>query len=214
MMRVSLTQKLAILSVAGVVAAWWAASAILANSLGAKADVDALVTTANDSANRQNRAVGRLTHNWTLPQSDPRVGAAEPKVNPGLSMPAPMVSSTKLETFEVAAANRQVSVAARVSIEESLQNPAFMWSLRVYSGPPERKPLSRRDYREQIFRAAHGVEATPTFQETFELAPGRYVIRLTLHRMPENFDLAKLKDERTDRSTYAVSAVKEILIAD
>jgi len=100
----------------------------------------------------------------------------------------------------------------KARVFETLPNVVYLWSIRVYDGVRNPKVVSERYYKNQIFRTPLGQEAHPTFQESFQLPPGSYVVRVNLHQVSENFDLSKLTDEDTNRQTRVISGWKEVVI--
>lgn len=200
-MRVSTAGKCIGLGVLAV-CTWWATSSIVAQN-----------QTAKRRAKQSNSVVrGGAADGTTIPIA--RLGAAPASAPEGLSIPAAMVSAIRLDHhLETETWPGAVTVSTGAGIIESLPNSAFLWSLRAYR-VPDRKVLFQHEYKTQVFRTPPGQEVHPTFRETIPLAPGRYTIQVNLHRIVGNFDLSKLADEETYRSTQVVSAYKEVLVTE
>ena len=143
-----------------------------------------------------------------------QMSGVEPPALPRGAIPAPMTSFISLDRMEAATSGRAVTVSMGAGILESLPNVAFIWSVRVYDPPPGRKLLSQHDYNTQIFRTPPGEQVHPTFQDSFPLPPGRYVVQVNLHRISQNFDLSKLADENPNELTRVVSGWKEVVVGD
>ena len=131
----------------------------------------ATVLAAQAALGRLRRAQGR-----TIPK--PRVIATRPV--------------TKLPTLEVRAVGPRVEVMGQAVI---FNRPPwtfrYLWSLRVSEPRAGGHVFLEQVYRHQVFTLPAGQSrVAPTFHETVELLPGRYHVRLSLHEIPGNVDVA------------------------
>ena len=99
---------------------------------------------------------------------------------------------TKLPTLEMRAVGSRVEVMGQAVI---FNRPPwtfrYLWSLRVSEPRAGGHVFLEQVYRHQAFTLPVGQSrVAPTFHETVELLPGRYHVRLSLHEIPGNVDVA------------------------
>ena len=151
----------------------------------------ATVLAAQAALGRLRRAQGR-----TIPK--PRVIATRPV--------------TKLPTLEVRAVGPRVEVMGQAVI---FNRPPwtfrYLWSLRVSEPRARGHVFLEQVYRHQVFTLPAGQSrVAPTFHETVELLPGRYHVRLSLHEIPGNVDVAAYA---VDPGQDGVSQFRNVVVA-
>jgi len=151
----------------------------------------ATVLAAQAALGRLRRAQGR-----TIPK--PRVIATRPV--------------TKLPTLEVRAVGPRVEVMGQAVI---FNRPPwtfrYLWSLRVSEPRAGGHVFLEQVYRHQVFTLPAGQSrVAPTFHETVELLPGRYHVRLSLHEIPGNVDVAAYA---VDPGQDGVSRSRNVIVA-
>ena len=151
----------------------------------------ATVLAAQAALGRLRRAQGR-----TIPK--PRVIATRPV--------------TKLPTLEVRAVGPRVEVMGQAVI---FNRPPwtfrYLWSLRVSEPRAGGHVFLEQVYRHRVFTLPAGQSrVAPTFHETVELLPGRYHVRLSLHEIPGNVDVAAYA---VDPGQDGVSRSRNVIVA-
>ena len=151
----------------------------------------ATVLAAQAALGRLRRAQGR-----TIPK--PRAIATRPV--------------TKLPTLEVRAVGPRVEVMGQAVI---FNRPPwtfrYLWSLRVSEPRAGGHVFLEQVYRHQVFTLPAGQSrVAPTFHETVELLPGRYHVRLSLHEIPGNVDVAAYA---VDPGQDGVSQFRNVVVA-
>ncbi len=116
-----------------------------------------------------------------------------------------------LERVKIRANGGHVVVSAAVRIKETRPNVVNLWSLRVYDATGTTK-LSERHYLDETFVTTAHQNTNPTFDETFALHPGRYIVQFLLYTIPANYDVAGLADEATARSFISVAGAGAVTI--
>jgi hypothetical protein len=118
--------------------------------------------------------------------------------------------------MDATANGRHVLVSQSVHLLERSANTSYVWALRVSQGPASKiQRLSEHYYVNQIFQVpAELMQVAPTFNESFELAPGVYHVEVSLHRIPARFDLTQLNDDNIKHFSKVAFGTKRIVVAD
>jgi hypothetical protein len=135
----------------------------------------------------------------------------------GRAVPEPRASATravtKLSTLEVRAVGPMVEVMGQAVIfNRHPRTFRYLWSLRVSEPRASGHVFLERVYRHQVFTLPAGQSrVAPTFHETVELLPGRYHVRLSLHEIPGNVDVAAYA---VNPGQDGVSRFREVVVGD
>jgi hypothetical protein len=113
----------------------------------------------------------------------------------------------RFHRVKVRAVGRRALIEAGAELYERDPGKRYVWVLRLIGPRPDRRVLSERVYRDQVFTLPVGQQqASPTFSDAIELPPGRHLIRVELHEVTG--DLATW--EPTGR--HALSGYREVTI--
>jgi hypothetical protein len=106
-------------------------------------------------------------------------GPVRPDVQATLALLGGKGASITLLGFDATVENRQVTVSQGVYIIEQLADASYVWHLQVQriGGKPQ-----HRYYLDQVFNVPT-TTLEPTFKETLRLEPGKYLVRVRLHRL-------------------------------
>lgn len=186
----------------GVLLTWWATSSLVAQTKSSQ-----MIATKPHGT----LTVGpRRDHGKTVPDFHK---GPEAKLRDFLQ--STDTCQVSLGSFNASADGRQVVVSANFPILERPPHATFLWALCVYDGttkPKMAKMLSEHYYLNQLFQLPEDqVEMSPTFSETFPLAPGVYRVHVSLYRLPANFDLTSLRTTEPMRFFYGS---KRIVVTD
>jgi hypothetical protein len=80
-------------------------------------------------------------------------------------------------------------------------DPSYFWRLRVSRANDPRRmvPVFEHEYRDQVFKAAHGTHITPKFEQLLPLEAGRYFVQLSLAEVHRRAD-GSLESTQADGS--------------
>lgn len=124
----------------------------------------------------------------------------------------PTVASFRMRGMDVAMVGDVVRVSAAVWGVDNRPSVSYIWTLRVYD--TNGTAVLEQHYDKQVFSPPVGQEMTPTFDDAFQLAPGRYKVSLTLYELSRAFGVEKLKasDAKTAVPQRLVSANRDITV--
>lgn len=108
-----------------------------------------------------------------------------------------------MREMKVWATGTVVHVLAKAFIFDKRPNISYVWELRVYQLPGEAL-LSSKFYDHQMFKIFEPHVLQPTFEEAFELPPGKYNIAVLAHGLPEGSGVARLQDKNFARRVSAL----------
>ena len=134
----------------------------------------------------------------------------------GRTVPKPRAIATRpvtnLPTLEVRAVGPKVEVRGQAVIFNRPPGTfQYLWSLRVSEPRARGHVFLEQVYRHQVFTLPAGQSrVAPTFHETVELLPGRYHVRLSLHEIPGNVDVAAYA---VDPGQDGVSQFRNVVVA-
>jgi len=138
---------------------------------------------------------------------------AGPAAN-SLVLPDTFVSSGGVDgVLHVTAEDGEVNVSLASRLIESNPTISFLWSLRVFDDSRNPRLLSEHYYEGQMFKVALRQQTSQTFRESFALAPGAYKVQVTLHRLPDGFDLTKLRDKDVWRDNAVISVAGKVNVS-
>lgn len=154
--------------------------------------------------------LSRSTKAGQLPPQSPKAKAeAKVLVREGIRPPvqnAPPNNRLALKTLatfmlrdiSISTNGPVVKVSAGLSFFDARPNIFYVWSLHAYT--EDKMVVFERFYDKQIFGPPpNGEQANPTFDDAFELAPGKYSVVLSLYEISPRFGLANLKDKNAER---------------
>jgi hypothetical protein len=192
------------------VSTWWLTSKIVAQTRASRKKT--AEQTSGVRAAKDEKRPRVTTASKSLKVLEP--GVAPAGFDDGI-VPPSLVNSANIESIEVLSDGPAVGVSVGARIIET-QDMIYVWSLRVHNQAGAKpKLISERYYREQVFKVTPGEFSHPTFNERFELAPGVYKVVVSLHRVPLNFDLAKLGPPETKPpGTILISGSRKITVTD
>lgn len=120
---------------------------------------------------------------------------------PNITSNRPPVATGYLKGHDIRVVGNEVQITASAYLEEDMRlqgnRSVFLWRVRVHRDEDVTLEVDR-PYVEQLFEIHPSGSMSPTFAESFQLPAGRHRVQLTLYRMPKDYDLANLNDEKKD----------------
>ncbi len=95
------------------------------------------------------------------------------------------IAAVSLSNFAVDSFDHQAVVKARAQVYDSRPGVYHLWSLRVLS-PNQEVVVPRHIYRDQPIQNNPGRDMSPEFGEMIPLAPGNYLVEISMHAMDPN----------------------------
>jgi hypothetical protein len=105
-----------------------------------------------------------------------------------------------------------VTVDMAATISDSRGKKSYMWALIVWSQDFD-DVISAVSYDHQIFSVRPGVEAKPTFRETFQLPHGSYVVEVRLFELPPDANPAQLDITAPVNPKILLSASERVTVS-
>ena len=127
--------------------------------------------------------------------------------------PSPMIADFSFHNLNAVAIAGAVAVDADVDVYDTRDDVSYLW--RVVARPKADKTtlVFETFYHERRFRPVPGERFQPNFGAIVDLAPGTYIIEVSLIEVPDGFAVEALEDEETANAQRVLAGFREVTVA-
>ena len=137
-----------------------------------------------------------------------QVVAVQPKRFPGF------ISSAGMSDCKVSSDGTLIRVQANVYLNSIRTQDSYMWMVRIVESDEKHKEVYRKIYDDQIFPLGVEGEASPTFDDTFDipLPAGKYIVETSVYTIKPGIGMDGLNDPDTLFSLQKPRGCREVNI--